>query len=221
MKRGILILARQLSTGLLLAGVTFAWVLPSLAAAADSPATEYPSRQEPGKKDAGKKEGEKETNKQETGKDSARVRYARAYLALAKLEVQIANQRNKQVAGTLPPGIMIVLEQRVALAEQWLAAAQADGNAKPGEIAVKIAEIYLKTAEANLAQGEKVNRISPQRPGVMERLRLKVDLAQAALASARELDTSSPDALVQFQIERLREEVADMHIRQIELLDRN
>ena len=86
---------------------------------------------------------------------------------------------------------------------------------------MRIAEIYLKGAEANLAQAERVNRISPMSPRAMERLRLKVDLAQSALATAKELDPSSPEALLGFNIDRLREEVVEMHIRQIELLDRN
>jgi hypothetical protein len=192
MKRGTWLLG-----GLSLASLSLALILPWLAAAADAPAGKQdPAKQEP-----------------------ARVRYARVYLALAKLDVQIANDRNKQVAGTLPPGIMIVLEQRVALAEQWLKEAQRDG--KPGDIAVRIAEIYLKGAEANLAQAERVNRISPMSPRALERLRLKVDLAQSALATAKELDPSSPEALLGFNIDRLREEVVEMHIRQIELLDRN
>jgi hypothetical protein len=116
---------------------------------------------------------------------------------------------------------MIVLEQRVALAEQWLRAAQPDSDTKPGDIAVKIAEIYLKTAEANYAQAERVNRISPLLPRALERLRLKVELAQSALATAKQLDPSASESLLQFEIDRLREEVADMHVRQIELLDRN
>jgi hypothetical protein len=187
--------------GLMLAGLSLASGLPSLASAAEAP-----PKQDGGKADSGKQE-------------SARVRYARTYLALAKLDVQIANDRNKQVPETLPPAIMIVLQQRVALAEQWLKAAQGDG--KPGEIAIKIGEIYLKTAEANYAQAERVNRVSPLNPRALERLRIKIELAQSALASAKELDPSSADGLLQFQIERLREEVADMHVRQIELLDRN
>jgi hypothetical protein len=189
--------------GLSLASLSLALILPWLAAAADAPAS--------GKKDSGKQDSAKQ--------EPARVRYARAYLALAKLDVQIAGERNKQVPETLPPAIMIVLEQRVALAEQWLKAA--DGDAKPGDIAVKIAEIYVKTAEANYKQAERVNKISPMQPLALERVRLKLALAQVALATAKELDPASPEALLQFEIDRLREEVADMHIRQIELLDRN
>jgi hypothetical protein len=199
----------HLSAGSLWASLSVALILPSLAAAADAPAAKpSASKQDSAKPDSGKQE-------------SARVRYARVYLALAKLDVQIANDRNKQVPETLPPAIMIVLEQRVALAEQWLRAAQPDSDTKPGDIAVKIAEIYLKTAEANYAQAERVNRISPLLPRALERLRLKVELAQSALATAKQLDPSAPESLLQFEIDRLREEVADMHVRQIEILDRN
>lgn len=212
MKRGTWFLG-----GLSLAIVSLALLLPWLAAAADAPAPKKdaakaaPARRDSAKQDSPpQKAGEKEP---------ARVRYARAYLALAKLDVQIANDRNKQVAETLPPGIMIVLERRVALAEQWLKEAQGDG--KSDDITVRIGEIYLRTAEANLAQGERVNQISPLRPRALERLRLKVDLAQSALATAKALDPSSPEAVLQFNIDRLREEVSEMHIRQIELLDRN
>jgi hypothetical protein len=214
MKRGTRLLASWLLGSLLLGGLLAALIGRSPVVAADGPR----AKPDAGKLDAGKPDSAKQDpNKQE----AARVRYARTYLALAKLDVQIADDRNKQFPNTLPPGIMVVLEQRVALAEQWLKAAQPDSDSKPGDIAVRIAEIYLKTAEASYAQAERVNRVSPMSPRALERARLKIDLAKGALATAKELDASSPDALLQFEIDRLREEVADMHVRQIELLDRN
>ena len=213
MKRGTRLASWQLGS-LLLGGLLAALVGRSPVVAADGPR----AKPDAGKLDAGKPDSAKQDpNKQE----AARVRYARTYLALAKLDVQIADDRNKQFPNTLPPGIMVVLEQRVALAEQWLKAAQPDSDSKPGDIAVRIAEIYLKTAEAGYSQAERVNRVSPMSPRALERARLKIDLAKGALATAKELDASSPDALLQFEIDRLREEVADMHVRQIELLDRN
>jgi hypothetical protein len=154
-------------------------------------------------------------------KEAARVRYARVYVDLAKLDLQIAADRNKQVAETLPPSIIYVLEQRVALAQEWLKEAQGGADAKPGDVAVRVAEIYLKLAQSNYAKIQQANRISAQKPRTLERLKLKVDLAQAALASAKELDPSSADAFMDFEINRLREEVSELHIRQVELLDRN
>lgn len=155
-------------------------------------------------------------------KESNRVRYARTYVSLAKLDLQIANDFNKRVPDTLPPAIMLVIEEHVALAELWLKQEEAEAGGKPpADIAVKMAEIRLKAAELNYAQFQEADRISRQSPQKLERLRLKVELARLNVAGAKELDASSPVQLLEFELERLREEVSEMYIRQLKLLDRN
>jgi hypothetical protein len=156
-------------------------------------------------------------------KESARVHYARTYVALAKLDLQMARDVNKRVAETIPPGIVLVLERNLALAELWAkqADAEADGGKIPSDISVEIAAIYLKTAELNYKQALEANRISKMPAEKLERLRLKVELARAGVESVKELDSATPEQIIRFELERLREEVSEIYVRQLKLLDRN
>jgi hypothetical protein len=183
------------------AGLLLASILGSFVVAADAP----------GDKD---KDGDK--------KESNRVQYARTYVELAKLDLQIAQARNKQVADTLPPALIMVFEENVALAELWLDQEQAEAAGKPlTDSAVKMAEIRMKAAEFTYKRLQEADRISKQSPQRLERARLQVELARLNVAGAKELDASSPVELVEFEMERLREEVSELYVRQLKLLDRN
>jgi hypothetical protein len=178
---------------------------------ADPPKKDQPAKTDPsGQADPKEK---KETN---------RVRYARTYVELARLDLQIAKDFNVRVAETLPPAIMLVIEEHVALAELWLKQEEAEAAGKPPtDLAVKMAEIRLKRAELQYAELREANRIASQPPQNLERLRLKVELAKLNVAGAKELDASKPVELLEFEFERLREEISEMYIRQLKLLDRN
>jgi len=186
-----------------------AWMLlPALVAtAADPPAAKNEPKNVDSKKD--------EPN------ESTRVRYAKTYLALMRLDLQTARDRNKLVPNTLPTALMQVLEAQVALAERWLQEAEHEGQGGRFNVAVESAEIYVKLAEADYARGIEVDRIRRMKPQALERLKIKAELARLNLATAKELDPSSPTALLEFQLDRLREEVTELKLHQLEILDRN
>jgi hypothetical protein len=193
MKRGV-----WLSTGVVLF-LAVGWV----ALAADPPTS--PSKDKP-------------ADKQENN----RVKYARTYVQLAKLDLEMAQARNREVPETLPPGIMLAMEEHVALAELWLKEEEGEAAGQPlTDVVVKMAEIRLKAAELSLKQMEAANRIARQPSQKMERLRLQAELARLNVAGAKELDSKSPIELLEFEFERLREDVSELYIHQIRLLDRN
>ena len=207
---------RVLGAGLIVA-LSLGWLatrwdgVGPLAVAADAPASKDKAADK--KNPSGSAADQQESN---------RVKYARTYLALAKLDLQIAEAKNKQVPETLPPALILVFEENVHLAELALEQEQAEvaGNS-PLDAAVKMAEIRLKAAELNYKQLEEANRLSKLSPQRLERARLKVDLARLNVAGAKELDAKSPVDLLEFDVERLREEVAELYVRQLKLLDRN
>ena len=143
-------------------------------------------------------------------------------MQLAKLDLEMAQARNREVPETLPPGIMLAMEEHVALAELWLKEEEGEAGGQPlTDVVVKMAEIRLKAAELSLKQMEEANRIARQPSQKMERLRLQAELARLNVAGAKELDAKSPIELLEFEFERLREDVSELYIHQIRLLDRN
>ncbi len=184
--------------------------------AADTPASKDKAGD---KKDAAGQDKAPDGSSQQ---ESNRVKYARTYLSLAKLDLDIAQARNRTYPETLPPALMLVFEENVHLAELWVEQEQAEVEGKsPADAAVKAAEIRLKAAELNYKQLQEANRLSKLTPQRLERARLKVELAKLNVAGAKELEGKPPVELVEFEMERLREEVSELYVRQLKLLDRN
>jgi hypothetical protein len=153
--------------------------------------------------------------------ESSRVRYARVYLAITRLDLQVANSRNAQTPNTIPKAVLAVFEEQVVLADQWLKQAESEDAGKFYDLAVKSAESIARLAQSNYVRALEVNRVASMRPEALERLRLKVELANLGVARAKELDHNSPVALLQFQVDRLREDVAELTRQQLLILDRN
>jgi hypothetical protein len=154
-------------------------------------------------------------------KESTRVRYARAFLALTRLDLQVASARNAQVPNSVPKTILAVFEAEVALADNWLKEAESKDAGVVYNVAVKSAESLARLAQENYAAAVEASRIAPLQPATIERLRLKAELANLAVARARELDPRSPIAVLEYQMDRLREDVAELTRQQLLILDRN
>src|ERR1700733_15201071 len=125
---------RVLGAGLIVA-LSLGWLAARwdsagpLAVAADAPASKDKAADK--KSPSGSASDQQESN---------RVKYARTYLALAKLDLQMPEARNKEVPETLPPALILVFEENVHLAELALEQEQAEvaGNS-PLDAAVKMA----------------------------------------------------------------------------------
>ncbi|HTU25602.1 MAG TPA: hypothetical protein VMF30_09405 [Pirellulales bacterium] len=201
------------STTLLFAGMLLLTAgMPTRAA---DPPTAGEAAAKETKDPAGKSDG-----KEKKGAD--RVRYAELYVQLAKLDLKMAQNRNRDVPNTIPQSILIVMEEHVALAELWLEQEKAEVTGKMSPAAaVKMAEIHRRVAEMRYTQLQEANRISRLPADRLERARLQVEMAKLNVAAAKDLDPDKPEEFLEYELERLREEVTELYVRQLKLLDRN
>ena len=153
-------------------------------------------------------------------KEARRVEYARVYLELARLDLQLAVARNKAIPNTFPRTMIVLLEQQAAVAEEWLRHTQSQ-DSTPYDFTVRSAQISADAAAANYASAVKLNELGAMNAEDLQRLRLKSELAQLSLGWAKEIDPSSTINLLQFHVVRLGESVAELTRTQLELLDRN
>jgi hypothetical protein len=150
---------------------------------------------------------------------SSRVEYARIYVQIARINLQNALQINQRNPNTLPIAQVEILQVQVALAEQWLREAEDAAIGKVHNSAVAVSEILLKAAEADYASVVKINQVSPLSRNTLEKARLKFELAKLRVAMAKQIDATSPLAVMQFQIERLRENILELTTQQIKAVD--
>jgi hypothetical protein len=153
-----------------------------------------------------------------TAKESLDVQYARTFLKLAQLELQRAQDTNRTIPGTFTGTAVDALRQTVTLAEAQLASALNPQANKPAVFLVN-AENNVRAAEENYKRLEAIDR---QRPGTisplaLERSQLTFQLAQIALEKARAVDPMNHQAFLQWQIDRLREEVVSLRNRVAQL----
>lgn len=150
---------------------------------------------------------------------SYRVRYAQMYITLAKLNLQAALNTNQQAPNTIPKGQIDVLKSWVALAEQW---AQATNDAAAGKlhnVALAEAKIVEKAAQEQYDSAVKLNQIAPMNPVAFEKLRVKLEMAHLRVAAAKQLDPNNPQQILQFQFERLQEDVAELAALRLRAFD--
>jgi hypothetical protein len=153
-------------------------------------------------------------------KEARSIEHARAYLALTRLDLEMAIARNRAIPNTYPRSLILLLEQQAAVAEEWLKHTETQ-NSTSYDYTVRSAQIYADTAAADYASAVKLNQMGAMNAQDLERMRLKAELAKLSLGWAQEIDPSSTLGIMQFHIVRLGEHVADLTRTQLELLDRN
>lgn len=153
-------------------------------------------------------------------KENRRIEHARVFLALTRLDLQMALARNKANPNTFPGSMIVLLEQQAAVAEEWLRHTQ-NSDSTAYDFTVNRAQIIANAEAANYANAVKLNRLGAMNAEDLERIRLKSELAQLSLGWAKEIDPSSTTALMQFHVVRLGENVGELTRTQLELLDRN
>jgi hypothetical protein len=150
---------------------------------------------------------------------SARLQYARAYVALTNMELQIAQARNQQIPNTIPKAVILGLKDHVAMSQVWLREAESREAGKPYNVALEMAQILSREADEQYAKGIQINAAVGLDPQQLDLLRIKAELARLRVATAKQIDVNSPAALVQFQVERLREEVAELMEHRVHIGD--
>lgn len=152
--------------------------------------------------------------------ESVDVRYRRAYLQLAKAELEVLKDANKRVKGTYTEGTVERFQQHVGIAREQLQQTLLADQGKLHKVHVLEAEAVLKIAEGRLERALTANRrlSGAVRDVEIKRLRLVVEVARLGLARARDpASTQSENAHLQWQLDGLREDVLRLQLRVVEL----
>ncbi len=148
--------------------------------------------------------------------ESVRVRYARANLRLAEIELEMALTENEKIRYLYSAETVERLRNNVAFAEELLRHETHPGNDGLHSIHLRELEGTLKLAESELSSALEANTQVPGSISLMkvERLRAAVELARLALEKARDpAVTQSPIDHLQWQLERLRSELTRLYVR--------
>jgi hypothetical protein len=148
--------------------------------------------------------------------ESIYARYARAYLELAKAELDIAQDVNKRIGATYSKNTVQRLRNHVEIAQAKLKYELAGDASKLHDIHLRELEGAKKLAEMKLASAITVNQHLSGTVSELEiqRLRLAAEVARLAIARGRDpAAVSSPHAHLQWQIDQMRSELLRLQIR--------
>jgi hypothetical protein len=148
----------------------------------------------------------------EEAEESLDVRYARASLKLAQMDLQKALDVNQKIGRVLPPYAIGALRAVVNIAEKQLQYALHKDAETLHQIHVAIAEAKLAAAEGQLQMALAVNK---QTRGLfdeteIERLRLAAKVARLGMEQARGVDVHSHEEHLQWQVGEIQKEVLQL-----------
>lgn len=144
------------------------------------------------------------------------LQFAQANLNLAQIELQIALEDNRKVAGTVPDILIERLRMNVTVAAAQVE--QALGPSTPGAMNVHLryAEERARVARLDFQKAEAARKKQPESITDLqfERLRLEANVASLRLAIWRN-PIFLPSLLdqMQWQIDRLGDEIIELHKR--------
>ncbi len=144
------------------------------------------------------------------------VRFAQTYLKLAKVELKKALEANEKSSAAYSAALVERLRQNVKTAEEQLQQARMESQGDVHKVHLRDAEAAVAIAELRLTQAQAMNeRLAGSYDQTeLERLRLTVEVARLRLEKARDpARVSSPNAHLKWQLEQLRDEVLELHIR--------
>lgn len=154
-------------------------------------------------------------------KEPIEVRYARARLKLAELNLQKAQELNKKMGGTLIGGTVSLFSDDVDFARYQLQLAQhPEANALRASIAR--AEMDLRLAEGRMKKTVETNQRAPEvvSNADVDRAKVRVEVARLRVERGKSLENASADVKLQWQIDLLADELAAVK-EQTYLLNQN
>lgn len=149
--------------------------------------------------------------------ESLQVRYARAHLELARLDLRRVMELNKRVPHAVSAGTIDEFQRHVEIDEEQLKQYLKGNDADIHGIFVRRAEIEMELAEANVQRQREVHGEFRTASSQLEldRSLLVAQLAKLHLERARSFDVAKSMLWdMQWQIEDLRNEVAELRARQ-------
>ncbi len=144
------------------------------------------------------------------------VRYARAYLELAKADLEIALDVNRRIGATYPQTTVQRLRNHVEVAEAKLQYELAGGKNNLHDIHLRELEGARKLAEGKLANAIRVNQRLAGTISALEiqQLRLAAEVARLAIARGRDpTAVRTPHAHLQWQLDQMRNALLRLQIR--------
>jgi hypothetical protein len=151
--------------------------------------------------------------------DSVDVRLARAHVKLAQLEVEKAVEANKRIANTYSIEYVELLKLHVlndeAELEQSLSNEQMDAH----EVCIKNGEATLRIAKSMLPAYQALYQKIPNSNTkfALDQALLRVEIAELELEQMKELQSHDMKSVLlhlQRQVDRLRDEVTKLQLRQ-------
>ncbi len=150
-----------------------------------------------------------------SSQESLDVRYARAALELARLEVARVEEANRKVPATYAEATIEPLRQIVVLSEAQLEAALSKPGTPASRLNVRRAETRLRVAQSDQARGAAMNRSLPGMvsPLGMKRLAAAVNLARLGLEKARTEPGPPTLAQLEWRLNELEKDVLQLRSR--------
>ena len=149
-------------------------------------------------------------------KESLNVRYARANLALAKLDLRRAMDMDNQIPNFYRISAMESLRRHVAIDQEQLKQAIQAPNGNFHDIFVRSAEASLKMAKADLRRKQKAREEMPDDASIYEEKRAEaiVEIAKLQLEITNDKESSQYSLMyLQWQIEELRNQLLELQLQ--------
>jgi len=151
----------------------------------------------------------------DNSQDSVEVRYARASLNLAKLELKHIKDVNAKTPGTFPTVMIEPVRAAVKIAEAQLDYALHRDVKALHKIHIAKLDADVKTAEDRLQRMVAAKQRSPNAidNADLDLLRMKVEAVRLAREKAHSIDPQTPIEHLQWQIGELQKEILQLNIR--------
>ena len=145
----------------------------------------------------------------DTASESIEVRYARAQVQLAEANLNRVEQRNKQLARSVPSSVVAEYQHDVQVAKTRLKQATAGRTASDFQVWLQRAEAERKTAESAWSNATAANSRAPGtfQPLDVERFRLRAEVAKLQLERGQTLANSGHEAQLRWEIDMLDNQV--------------
>ncbi len=148
--------------------------------------------------------------------ESLEVRYARAHLELAKLDLERAKAWNKRIPNVFSDRTIDFLQKHVEIDEEQLKQAMRPDYADVHEIYVRTAKAALDIAEADVARKAKSYKKEHDRQSGLELDRAMAFANAARLNLERTLNQGGSlqsISYLQWQLEELRNQILELHVK--------
>jgi len=155
-------------------------------------------------------------NKASSETESLDVRYARAHLELARLDLLRALMIEQGQPNVLPKNVIENLDRHVVIDQEQLKQAALGGDGNMHEIYLRTAEHSVQAAETDLARKQASFKRMPTELGALDikRAAAQVKLAKLHLEKTQKQQVSlSSLSYLQWQIDYLRNELLELRVR--------